>query len=159
MFKEVRTAEVRYGGAEEVAEPRVWWRLWKEDCLGRVDLAAGVRSHRLVVWAHWYESQPHEEDTMQFVLIVYHGTTPLPGTPESEVLSEVERKAVYADYAALNKMENVTPAPPLGLPENATTVRVENGSTVTTEGPYLGVKRAVGGFGVVEAEDLDAAVG
>ena len=48
---------------------------------------------------------------MQFVLIIYHGTTPLPGTPESEVLSEEERKAVYADYATLNKMENMTPAP------------------------------------------------
>jgi hypothetical protein len=48
--------------------------------------------------------------------------------------------------------------PPLGLPENATTVRVENGSAVTTEGPYLDVKSAVGGFIVVEAENLDAAV-
>jgi hypothetical protein len=76
---------------------------------------------------------------MQFVLIIYHGTFPLPGTPESELLSEEERKAIYADYATLNEMENMTPGPPLGLPENATTVRVENGSTVTTEGPYLGV--------------------
>src|SRR5918993_1495431 len=112
-------------------------------------------SHRLVVWAHWYEGQLHEEDTMQFVLIIYHGTFPLPGTPESELISEEERTAVYA---TLNKMENMTPAPPLGLPENATTVRVENGSTVTTEGPYLGVKGAVGGFYVVEAGDLAAAV-
>jgi hypothetical protein len=95
---------------------------------------------------------------MQFVLIIYHGTYPLPGTPERESLSEGEQKAAYADYATLNKMENMTPGPPLGLPENATTVRVENGSTVTTEGPYLGVKGAVGGFGVVEAEDLAAAV-
>jgi hypothetical protein len=98
------------------------------------------------------------EDTMQFVLMIYHGTYPLPGTPAWESVSEEEQKAAYADYAALNKMENVTPGPPLGLPENATTVRVENGSTVTTEGPYLGVKGAVGGFYVVEAEDLDAAV-
>jgi hypothetical protein len=83
---------------------------------------------------------------------------PLPGTPERESLSEEEQKAAYADYATLNKMESMAPGPPLGLPENATTVRVENGSTVTTEGPYLGVKGAVGGFGVVEAEDLAAAV-
>jgi hypothetical protein len=56
-------------------------------------------------------------------------------------------------------MENVTPGPPpLGLPENATTVRVENGSNITTEGPYLGVKSAVGGFCVIEADDVDAAV-
>src|SRR5207302_11053363 len=95
---------------------------------------------------------------MQFVLMIYHGTYPLPGTPEFESVSEQEQKAAYADYAALNKMENVAGGPPLGLPENATTVRVENGSTITTEGPYLDVKSAVGGFLVVEAEDLDAAV-
>jgi hypothetical protein len=55
-------------------------------------------------------------------------------------------------------MENMTPGPPLGLATNATTVRVENGSTVTTEGPYLDVDSAVGGFFVLDAEDLDAAV-
>jgi hypothetical protein len=47
---------------------------------------------------------------------------------------------------------------PLGLPADATTVRVEGGSAVTTEGPNLGVRNAVGGFAVVEAEDLDAAI-
>jgi hypothetical protein len=66
----------------------------------------------------------NKEDTMQFVLMIYHGTYPLPGTPEFESVSEEEKKAAYADYATLNEMENVTPGPPLGLPENATTVRV-----------------------------------
>lgn len=87
---------------------------------------------------------------VQFVLVVYDGG--------ERPVSEEEQQAAYADYAALNKMENVTGCPPLGLPENATTVRVESGSAVTTEGPYLGVNGAVGGFLVVEAEDLDAAV-
>lgn len=95
---------------------------------------------------------------MQFVLVIYHGTAPLPGSPEAESVSAEDKAAAYADYAALNEMENVTGGPPMGLPENATTVRVENGSAVTTEGPYLDVKGAVGGFLVVEAEDLDAAV-
>jgi hypothetical protein len=95
---------------------------------------------------------------MQFVLVIHHGTYPLPGTSEAESVSEEDEKAAYADYNALNKMENMTPGPPLGLPENATTVRVENGSTVTTEGPYLDPKSAVGGFYVLEAEDLDVAL-
>jgi hypothetical protein len=60
---------------------------------------------------------------MQFVLIIYHGTASLPGTPEWESRPEKERRASYVDYAALNQMENLTPGPPLGLPENATTVR------------------------------------
>jgi hypothetical protein len=100
----------------------------------------------------------NKEDAMQFVLVIYHGTAPLPGTPRFEAISQEERRAIYADYDAISKLDNVTPGPPLGLPRNATTVRVENGSTVTTEGPYLDLKGAVGGFGVVEAEDLDTAI-
>jgi hypothetical protein len=87
---------------------------------------------------------------MQFVLVIYNGA--------ERSVSEEEKQAAYADYAALNDMENVTGGPPLGLPENATTVRVENGSAMVTEGPYLDVESAVGGFLFVEAEDLDAAV-
>jgi len=95
---------------------------------------------------------------MQFVLVVHHGTFPLPGTPGAETLSEEDRKAVYADWAAVSGMTNVTGGPPLGLPKDATTIRVENGSTVKTEGPFLDATSAVGGFMVVEVEDLEAAV-
>jgi hypothetical protein len=44
------------------------------------------------------------------------------------------------------------------LPENATTVRVEGGKTVTTDGPFAGMKEAVGGWFILEADDLDAAI-
>lgn len=75
---------------------------------------------------------------MQFVLVIHHGTTPLPGTPAAERLSAEDKKAAYADWAAISAMENVTGAPPLGLPKDATTIRVEDGATVRTEGPFLG---------------------
>ena len=48
--------------------------------------------------------------------------------------------------------------PPYGPPENATTVRVDRGKTLTTDGPFVGMKEAVGGFFVLEAENLDAAI-
>jgi hypothetical protein len=95
---------------------------------------------------------------MQYVMLIYQGTTPLPGTPEWESLSEDEQKAIYADYGALNKAVGVTPGLPLGLPENATTVRVEDGKTLTTDGPFVAVKEALGGYFVLEADDLDAAI-
>lgn len=95
---------------------------------------------------------------MQFVLLIYQGTTPLPNTPEWETLSRDEQTAVYADYATLNKTEGLTPGVPLGLPEQATTVRVDNGATLTSDGPYVDVKGAVGGYFVLEAEDLAAAI-
>ena len=42
----------------------------------------------------------------------------------------------------------------MGLPENATTVRVEDGKTLTTDGPFVAVKEALGGYFVLEADDL-----
>jgi hypothetical protein len=95
---------------------------------------------------------------MQFVLMIYQGTTPLPNTDEWSTLSKEEQQAIYADYTALNKTEGLTPGPPLGLPEQATTVRVDNGATVTTDGPYVDTKGAVGGFFVLDAESLDDAI-
>jgi hypothetical protein len=96
---------------------------------------------------------------MQFVLMIYQGTTPVPTAPERwATLSEAEQRAVYADYGRLNAMPEVTSGPPLGLPEAATTVRVVNGDVTTAEGPFAGVEHAVGGFVVVEADDLEAAV-
>ena len=95
---------------------------------------------------------------MQYVMLIYQGATPLPRSEEWAALPEEEQKQIYADYGALNKTPGVTPGLPLGLPENATTVRVESGKTLTTDGPFVGMKEAVGGWFVLEAEDLDAAI-
>ena len=94
---------------------------------------------------------------MQFVLLIYQGTTPLPNTPEWDTLPKDEQKAIYADYAALNQDPRITGGPPLGLPEHARTVRVDNGTTLTTDGPYVDLKGAVGGFMVFEADSIDEA--
>jgi hypothetical protein len=95
---------------------------------------------------------------MQFVMLIYQGTTPLPNTEAWESLPKEEQQAIYADYAALNKTPGLTPGPPLGLPENAKTVRVENGTTLANDGPYVDSKGAVGGFMVFEADSLDDAI-
>lgn len=43
-------------------------------------------------------------------------------------------------------------------PETATTVRVQDGQTLTTDGPFVAVKEALGGYLFFEADDLDAAI-
>ena len=95
---------------------------------------------------------------MKYVCLIYQGTTPLPGTDDWNELSEAEQKKIYADYGELNQSPGVTPGLPMGLPENATTVRVEDGKTLTTDGPFVAVKEALGGYFVLEADDLDAAI-
>jgi hypothetical protein len=95
---------------------------------------------------------------MQYVMLIYQGATPLPGTEEWDALPEEEQKRIYADYGAINENPSVSGGPPLGLPADATTVRVENGEALVTDGPYLGIKEALGGFFILEADDLDAAI-
>jgi hypothetical protein len=94
--------------------------------------------------------------TMKFVLLVYQGSTPLPGSDRWETLSEAEKKSIYADYAALNNTAGVAPGLPLGLPDAARTVKVLDGKTDVQNGPYL--KEGVAGFSVYEAESMDAAI-
>jgi hypothetical protein len=91
---------------------------------------------------------------MKYVMVIYQGTS----TDKWAALPEEEQKQVYADYQAINQIPGVTPGVPMGQPEDATTVRVEGGKTLTTDGPFVGMKEAVGGFFVLEAEDLDAAI-
>jgi hypothetical protein len=96
---------------------------------------------------------------MKYMLLIHQGSTPTPRDPEAwGKLSEEEQQAVYADYQALNQTPGVTPGLQLGDPETATTVRVEDGKTLTTDGPFVAVKEAIGGWLVFEADDLDAAI-
>jgi len=95
---------------------------------------------------------------MKYVMLIYQGAAAVPGSDAWSSLSEEEQKQVYADYGALNAIPGVTPGVPMGQPENATTVRVEGGRTLTTDGPFVGMKEAVGGWFILEADDLDAAI-
>lgn len=95
---------------------------------------------------------------MNFVMLLYQGSTPLPGSEAWAALSQDEQKQIYAEYAELNKDPRVTGGVPMAQPKNATTVRVQDGKTLTTEGPFAPAGQAVGGYFVLEADDLDAAI-
>jgi hypothetical protein len=95
---------------------------------------------------------------MKYLLLIEQGDTPTPGSEEWDRLSEDEQKAVYTDYQAINQTPGVTPGLWLQGPEAATTVRIEDGKTLTTDGPFVAVKEALGGYLVLEAVDLDAAI-
>jgi hypothetical protein len=95
---------------------------------------------------------------MKYMLLIHQGTTPLPGTPEWDQLSADDQQAVYAAYGAINETPGVTPGVQMQSPETATTVRVQDGKTLTTDGPFVAVKEALGGYLFFEADDLDAAI-
>ncbi len=96
---------------------------------------------------------------MKYMLLIHQGTAPTPRSPEEwGRLSEDEQKAVYADYQAINQTAGVSPGLQLEPAEAATTVRVEDGKTLITDGPFVATKEALGGYLLFEADDLDAAI-
>ena len=88
---------------------------------------------------------------MQYALLIYSK----PGT--AEALSAAEREANHREYMALRKLPAVTGGAALYPAETATTVRVQDGRTLVTDGPFADTKEILAGFYLVEAEDLDAA--
>ncbi|HEY7150707.1 MAG TPA: YciI family protein [Solirubrobacterales bacterium] len=92
---------------------------------------------------------------MQYILQIY-STDEAMG--EFERLSETEQMAIVAEYMAIREAPAVTGGAQLQPPTTATTVRVEDGKTLTTDGPFAETKEILGGYFVVEADDLDAAI-
>ncbi len=95
---------------------------------------------------------------MKYMLLIHQGTTPLPGSPAWDELTDEQRNAVYAAYQSLNQTRGVTPGLHMQPPETATTVRVQDGKTLTTDGPFVETKEALGGYLFFDADDLDSAI-
>ena len=96
---------------------------------------------------------------MKYMLLIHQGDTPTPRDPEAwQRLSEEERQEVFRAYQEINATPGVTPGVQMEPPELATTVHVRDGETLTTDGPFVAIKEALGGYLFFEADDLDAAI-
>jgi hypothetical protein len=99
---------------------------------------------------------PHHDqgDTMKFMMQIFQGEA----LEAWASLSEEEQQGIAAGYAAINETPGVTPGEWLSQPVEATTVRVRDGATVTTDGPFAETKEALGGYFMFEGESLEAAI-
>ena len=89
---------------------------------------------------------------MQYALLIY-------GSGEGwEQLSEDERQTQMQEYMALSQRPETRGGADLGDLSSATTVRVDNGDAVTTDGPFAETKEYLGGFYLVECDNLDDAL-
>jgi hypothetical protein len=96
---------------------------------------------------------------MKYMLLIHPGDSPSPRTPDEWArLSEAEQQDIYADYMKIRETPGVSTGHQLAEPETATTVRVQDGQTLTTDGPFVSVKEALGGYFLFEADDIDAAI-
>lgn len=77
-------------------------------------------------------------------------------------LSDAERSAVYSAYGAfreeVTKTGQFVAGSQLAPTRKATTVRVRNGKTELTDGPFAETREQIGGYILIEATDLDEAV-
>jgi hypothetical protein len=97
------------------------------------------------------------EDIMKYLLLIYENEAGFAG------LSEAEQGKVFGEYmtytADIQKSGNYLGGEALQPVSTATTVRVKNGKTLTTDGPFAETREQLGGFYLVEAKDLDEAIG
>jgi hypothetical protein len=91
---------------------------------------------------------------MKYMLQIYGNMT----REQVGALPDDARNALYAAWGEVNQTPGITPGMELADPSTATTVRVQDGQTLTTDGPFVEVKEALGGFLLFEADDLDAAI-
>jgi hypothetical protein len=91
---------------------------------------------------------------MNYMLLIYSGNT----TATWEGLSEEEQNAVSGEYMAISQIPGITGGAQLQPGDTATTVRVKDGQTLTTDGPFPETKEALGGYYLFEADNLDAAI-
>jgi hypothetical protein len=93
---------------------------------------------------------------MEYLLLIYGSEA------EGKKLSAAENGQIYNEYMAFT--EDITKSGknkggnPLEPIATATSVRVRNGKTVVTDGPFAETKEQLGGYYVVEAKDLDEAI-
>ena len=91
---------------------------------------------------------------MQYLLLIYSAES---------VDATIDEGATMADYGAFTQgiiqSGNFKSADRLRPVADATTVRVRGGKTMTTDGPFAETREQLGGYYLIEAKDLDEAVG
>jgi hypothetical protein len=89
---------------------------------------------------------------MKYALLIYSQPDWRDGVSEEDV------EAMFGEYVALTDDSRCVASGHLQPVETATTVRVQDGQTLTTDGPFADTKEVFAGYYVYEAGDLDEAV-
>ncbi len=93
---------------------------------------------------------------MQYLLLIYENEKDWSALPEEERARSFEEYMAFA--GRLHAQGRLLAGEALESVETATTVRVRHGETLATDGPFAETREQLGGFFMVEAEDLDHAV-
>ncbi len=93
---------------------------------------------------------------MKYLLLIYEKEGVWAALPDAE---RARLHQGYIDYTKrIRKDGNYIAGEALQPVSTATTVRVKDGKTLTTDGPFAETREQLGGFYLVEAKDLDQAL-
>jgi hypothetical protein len=93
---------------------------------------------------------------LKYALLIYGDETGWETVPEDERLAEYEKYDAFAGDVAKRGM--MRGGEELHATTSATTVRVRDGDTLVTDGPFAETKEQLGGFFLVECRDMDEAI-
>jgi hypothetical protein len=91
---------------------------------------------------------------MRYMLLIHSSEA----AAEFDALPEDQQNAIFEEYMAISREPGIVDGNQLQPTATATTVRVENGNTLTTDGPFAETKEALGGYYLFDADDLDTAI-
>ena len=91
---------------------------------------------------------------MRYILLIYSSEA----REEFDKLSEDEQNAILGEYMAISDEPDVIGGDQLQPTDTATTVRVDGGEALTTDGPFSETKEVLGGYYMLEADNLDRAL-
>jgi hypothetical protein len=89
-----------------------------------------------------------------YSLLIYENAEELAMDPDAQRRHAAEFGSFVAEFA-----DKIRGGAPLKLTEDATTVRIRDGETITTDGPFAETKEILAGFFIVELDNLDDALG
>jgi len=92
---------------------------------------------------------------MRYMLLIY-GPDPEPGSDAAAAMPDMKPWIEYGDW--LTERGWFQAGEPLAPTTSATTVRVQNGQRLVTDGPFAETREVLGGYYIVECPDLDAAI-
>jgi hypothetical protein len=111
-------------------------------------------SYPVIFFQNEDRSRYDEEVVMQFVFVIYQPWQRL----EEGGFSETEGAEIAKEYDEIVTKPGLKSNFPLGARKDATTVRVQDGETITSDGTVGGIDATAGSFYVFEAEDKNAAI-
>ena len=93
---------------------------------------------------------------MKYLCLIYSDESQWPKLPKNDTEQMLEEYGVFGD--SIRKSGHYIRGERLRPTADATTIRVRNGKTSTTDGPFAETKEQLGGFYLIEAKDLNEAI-